>query len=78
MAAASKTYVPPVYYTDSQRVVLAKHAQNVRYALREKRKRVRETCARDATSDTGSPLSRPRISLRLHFEASKIPHRPLR
>ena len=68
------------------RETCAKRARNVRDALRE----TRETCAkhlakhakhsakraRNTTSHTVSPPSGPRISLRLHFEASKVPLQP--
>ena len=68
------------------RETCAKRARNVRDALRE----TRETCAkhlakhakhpakraRNTTSHTISPPSGLRISLRLHFEASKVPLQP--
>ena len=68
------------------RETCAKRARNVCDALRE----TRETCAkhlakhakhpakraRNTTSHTISPPSGLRISLRLHFEASKVPLQP--
>ena len=53
----------------------AKHAKRARNTSRNTRNTPRNT-PRNTTSHTVSPPSGPRISLRLHFEASKVPLQP--